>query len=111
MAHNSRGDHFIVGVSEREQIRMMTVAKLKRLDSGDYPGKKVGAVLGTKRKSGHHAERVEKIQAGEEIDPVIVRDGALIDGHHRVAAAEDADKRLVPTRTITSAAARLRRLR
>lgn len=95
--NNSRSDRFASGAAEGQHIVEMDVAELKKLPSGDAPGKTVAAVLPAKRLSQGHRLQVLAMKAGAPIEPVTIRAGALVDGHHRVAAAEDAGRR-VPAR-------------
>lgn len=84
-------------------MKMMTVGKLKSLPSADSPGKTVAEILPAKRLSHSHAEHVESVRRGSGTAPVHVHDGALVDGHHRVAAHEDAKKWWVPVHETRSA--------
>lgn len=97
MAHNARSDTFAAGSAEGGPIFLKSVEELKKLPSGDAPGKTVGDVLPAKRTNRGHRMHVLAMKAGAPIKPVTIKNGVFIDGHHRVAAAEDAD-RLVPTR-------------
>lgn len=78
-------------------IRMMTVDKLKAMPTIDAPGKKVADILDAKRLDRGHADHVSKVRAQGGIDqPVHVKDGVFQDGHHRLAASEDAQVWWVP---------------
>lgn len=97
MAHNARSDIFAAGSAEGSPIVMEHVDTLKKLQSGDAPGKTVGDILPAKKLSSGHKLHVLAMKAGAPIQPVTVKGGVFVDGHHRVAAADDAG-RLVPTR-------------
>ncbi len=90
MAHNARSDLFDVGSAEARGLTKMSIKDIKKLPSGDAPGKKVGDVLDQKRNSQGHRAHVLAVKYGPEPQPVTLKDGVFIDGHHRVAAAEDA---------------------
>lgn len=97
--NNSRSDHFTAGSTGGREIEQMRVAAIKRLPSGDALGKTVGDVLPAKRLArGHRAQTLMMKYAPENVEPLTIKDGVLVDGHHRVAAAEDAGLRILPVR-------------
>lgn len=98
MAHNSHIDVFDVGSAEARGTTLMAIDDIKQLPSGDAPGKRVGDVLDVKRKSKGHRTHVLALKYGPPPAPLTIKDGVLIDGHHRVAAGEDAGLAELPVR-------------
>lgn len=98
MAHNAREDVFDVGSAEARGITYMSIEDIKKLPSGDAIGKTVGQVLPSKRLSHGHRAHVLKMKYGPAPEPVTIRQGVFVDGHHRVAAGEDAKLERMPVR-------------
>jgi hypothetical protein len=80
----------------RGAVVFMSVDKLKAMPTIDAPGKKVGDILDAKRTDRGHAHHVEQVKERGVDQPVHVKDGVFQDGHHRLAAAEDARQWMVP---------------
>lgn len=74
----------------------MSVDKLKAMPTIDAPGKKVADILDAKRADRGHAVHVQQVKERGVERPVHVKDGVFQDGHHRLAAAEDAHQWMVP---------------
>lgn len=98
MAHNSHHDVFDVGSAEARGTTWMAIEDIKKLPSGDSLGRLVGDVLDQKRKSSGHRLHVLTLKHGPAPMPLTIKDGVLIDGHHRVAAGEDAKLDRLPVR-------------
>lgn len=86
----------INGAQLQGALVMMTVDKLKGMPTIDAPGHKVGDILDAKRTARGHAEHVAKVKEHGIDQPVHVKDGVFQDGHHRLAAIEDAGQHWVP---------------
>lgn len=78
------------------KTRMLSPAYLMRMASADVHSQTVAEIADEKRAAPDHAERVEQARQRGVRSPVLLRNGALVDGHHRVVAAYDAGVKQVP---------------
>lgn len=75
---------------------MISTAMLMGMPSADAPGKTVADIASAKRLARSHAEHVERVREHGVTNPIVVRRGQVVDGHHRIVAAHDAGVQRVP---------------
>lgn len=77
-------------------LQVRKISELKAMPTIDAPGKTVGEILPAKRTRRGYDEHVDQVRTNPEAQPPVrIKDGVFQDGHHRLAAFEDAGYRYV----------------
>ena len=75
---------------------LIHTSMLMSMPSADAPGKTVADIAAAKRLARSHPEHVESVRQNGVTNPVVVRRGQVVDGHHRIVAAHDAGVKRIP---------------